>query len=100
MSIPEDKLKVIHEILGVEVTEDKLEQLVEALRTTMSRRNKIGKFHALSGAFSMGIAKKKNDPQYKQMLRLRKGYRILKTRLLQKYRSKGVMAARVASMHH
>ena len=58
------------------------------------------KMTKLAGAFAVQIARQKNDPLYGKLIKLKKMYRIVKKQIIQKYGSRGKMAARLAASKH
>lgn len=67
--------------------------LTEAVISTI-RRGKNQKRSAFAGKVAMRIAKKQNDPYYQRYLRYNKMRLQLKRSLMNKYRNRGLVAAR------
>ena len=64
---------------------------VKASLTKVSRQDKINR---LSGALAVNIAKKKNDPDVKKLLKYKKLYFQFKEKINRKYKNASSVAAR------
>jgi len=80
----EETLNVINEGKEKEV-ENKVEELSEAIATSMTMRSREAKINAAVAALAVKIALQKNDPYVHKMLKFRKLWKKYKDEIVKKY---------------
>ena len=73
------------------------QEIHEALKTSLTRIDRSEKLNRLSGSMAARIAKSKNDPDYKKMIKYKALWKKFKDKVMRKYKSRGKQAARKAT---
>lgn len=74
------------------------DEINEVLKMSMRRIGRQEKLSRLSGSMAARIAKDKNDPDYKKMIKYKKLWIKFKKKVMRKYKVRGKQAARKAAM--
>jgi len=69
-----------------------------ALRQSMQRVSRGTKLNRLAGSMAIKIAKEKNDPMYRKVIKFKGLWKKWSAKLMQKYGQKGKQAARKAAL--
>lgn len=83
-------MTLLEEFLDL-IQEDNLDEVKRTTRSVVTRKAKINR---AIGSLSTGMAKKKNDPMYKMMIKHKTMYKKYKAQLVRKYRGRVVSRAR------
>lgn len=65
-----------------------------AIQTSIVKRSRSAKLQALTNRLSISIARQKGDSDFSRYTKLRQRYLIMKKKIILKYRSQAVMAAK------
>ena len=74
------------------------EQIYEVLKMSMRRIGRKEKLARLGGSMAARLAKGKNDPDYKKMIKFKNLWKKYKKKVMRKYAVRGKQAARKAAM--
>lgn len=74
------------------------EEINELLKMSMTRIDRQSKLDRLGGSMAARIAKDKNDPDYKKMIKYKNLWKKFKEKVMRKYKVRGTQAARKAAM--
>jgi hypothetical protein len=74
------------------------EILNEALTRSIIGISRESKLKRIIGGFAIQLAKKKNDPLYKKLIRFRRAWKLMSKQINAKYRGPATLAARQAIM--
>lgn len=74
------------------------EEINEVLKMSMRRIDRKEKLARLGGSMAARLAKEKNDPDYKKMIKFKKLWIKYKSKVMRKYAIRGKQAARKAAM--
>jgi hypothetical protein len=74
------------------------DEINEVLKMSMRRITRQEKLNRLGGSMAARLAKGKNDPDYKKMIKYKNLWKKFKEKVMRKYAMRGKQAARKASM--
>lgn len=74
------------------------DEINEVLKMSMRRIDRQEKLNRLGGSMAARLAKDKNDPDYKKMIKYKNLWKKFKAKVMRKYAVRGKQAARKAAM--